>query len=156
MHWPDNLSCTRPLIAEGCLVPFSPGAKGNNGLMWKILQAVTSFGFRMCFTGLGEEVLYIVSVCVCVCLIVSFPVTCLRETSYREFEGIHLTINYPLHPLHWDRGASHGHLRPGNIFSPAPSHLTGAAPQCYIARWDDWGTRGGKEKKKKCHLDWAV
>lgn len=51
-----------PLIAEGCLVPFSPGAKGNNGLMGKILQAVTSFGFRMCFTGLREVVLY----CVCV------------------------------------------------------------------------------------------
>lgn len=49
-----------PLIAEGCLVPFSPGAKGNNGLMGKILQAVTSFGFRMCFTGLREVVLYCV------------------------------------------------------------------------------------------------
>lgn len=41
-----------PLIAEDCLVPFFPGAKGNNGLMEKISQAVTSFEFRMCFTGL--------------------------------------------------------------------------------------------------------
>lgn len=54
------------LIAEGCLVPFSPGAKGNNGLMGKILQAVTSFGFRMCFTGLKEEVS--LGVCVCACV----------------------------------------------------------------------------------------
>lgn len=43
-----------PLIGKGCLVPFSRGTKGNNGLMGKILQAVTSFGFRMCFTGLRE------------------------------------------------------------------------------------------------------
>lgn len=37
------------LIAGGCLVPFSPRAEGNNGLMRKILQAVTSFGFTACF-----------------------------------------------------------------------------------------------------------
>lgn len=52
------------LITEGCLVPFSLGAKGNNGLMGKILQAVTSFGFRMCFTGLKEKVSLSVDVCV--------------------------------------------------------------------------------------------
>ena len=90
----------------------------------------------------------IASVCVSVRLIVSFLVTCLRETSYREFEGIHQTINYPLHPLHGDRGASHGHLRPVNIFFLAPSHLAGTAPQCYITRWDDWGREEGKKRRR--------
>lgn len=63
------------LIAVGCLASLSPGAKGNNGVMGKILQAVTSFGFRMCFTGWGEGV----------CMVsVSFLVTDLRKMGYQN------------------------------------------------------------------------
>lgn len=119
MHWPYNWS-TMALIAAGCLVSLSPGAKGNNGLMGKILQAVTSFGFRMCFTGLREGVC-IVCVCLCVCLTdCVLPADMLKRDELSEFEAIHQTINYPLRPLSGDGGASHGHLCPGNIFSPEP------------------------------------
>lgn len=55
-----------------CLVFLSPGHKGNNGVMGKILQAVTSFGVRMYSTGLIEDLWG-------VCL--SFLVTCLGEMS---------------------------------------------------------------------------
>lgn len=78
-----------PLIEEGCLVPFSLGAKGDNGLMGKILQAVTSFGFRMCFSGLKEKLLY--SVCIVSVWLflsdVSFLATCLREKSYQNLRA---------------------------------------------------------------------
>lgn len=109
MQWPDNWSCTMPLIAEDCLVPFFPGAKGNNGLMEKISQAVTSFGFRMCFTGLRVwESDILCSVCVCVH--VALLGDKFKRDELSEFYGIFHTNNCPPLPLCCDRVMSHGHL----------------------------------------------
>lgn len=89
--------------------------------MGEILQAVTSFGFRMCFTGLREEVLC--SVCVCMCVFLSdcvLPSDMPERDELSEFEGIHQTINYPLHPFSGDGGTSHGHLHLEDIFPTEP------------------------------------
>lgn len=114
------------LIAAGCLVSLSPGAKGNNGVMGKILQAVTSFGFRMCFTGLR------VGVCImCVCQTVSFLLTCLEEMSYQNLRPsiklliIHLALSLGV------GGAPHGHLH--GVFSPEPPCPSGPATLGHIA-----------------------
>lgn len=70
------------LIAMQCLVFLSPGPKGNNGVMGKILRALTLFGFRMFSTGLIEG-LY--GVCLCTCVSV-LPGDMLKRD---EFVAIH-------------------------------------------------------------------
>lgn len=62
--------------------------------------------------------------CVCVCVRVSdsvLPGDMLKRDELSEFEAIHQTINYPLHPVCEDGGASHGHLHPATYFPWAPS-----------------------------------
>lgn len=119
LHWPDNQS-RMVLIAVGCLASLSPGAKGNNGVMGKILQAVTSFGFRMCFTGRGEGGLY------GVCVLLGDR---LKKDGLSEFEDIHQAINYPLCPLSgaW-RGISWPcapwwHIHPAPLWPCLQHHL---------------------------------
>lgn len=62
-----------------------------------------------------------------------------------EFEGIHQTINYPLHPLSRDGGTSHGHLHLEDIFPAEP--LVSCA--CFLITVH---ARGVEKKKKKHHL----
>lgn len=61
-----------------------------------------------------------------------------------DFEGIHQTINYPLHPLSGDAGTSHGHLHLEDIFPPE-SHVS-------CTRFLITAHARGQEKKKKHHL----
>lgn len=77
-----GLQCHRRAMFGGFL---PPGPKGNNGVMGKILRAVTSFGFRMYSTGLLEA-LY--GVCLCMCVSV-LPADMLKRDELSEFVAIH-------------------------------------------------------------------
>lgn len=84
MHRPGYWS-TVALIAVHCLVFMSLGPKGNNGVMGNILQAVTSFGFRMYSTGLIEG---LCGVCLCICGPV-LPGDMLKKDELSEFVVMH-------------------------------------------------------------------
>lgn len=57
------------LIAVQRLVFLSLGPEGNNGVMGKILRAVTSFGFRDVFRWTNRGALWCVCVSVHVCVL---------------------------------------------------------------------------------------
>lgn len=119
MHRPGYWSKVA-LIAVHCLVFMSLGPKGNNGVMGKILQAVTSFGFRMYSTGLIEG---LCGVCLCICGPAPLVTEELSEfVVMHHLFFIHSTLYCEIGQL------TLGHLYP--MLYSSPFHLSVHATDC--------------------------